>query len=149
MCCTYCSTESTNLDSDDEKLLDSIVPGTPDMSTLKGYTADEQEVLQSLRTPDPASSTPPAAHARRHEDQNIDTRVNWRRRIVDVSSDEKSKDASEEGVPKFMRDYRQQEADKNFSLNDFYNLLEVRVEDSSLHIYTPSTVLSKSLKSVK
>ena len=120
----HCSSASTNLDSDDEKLLDTIAPGTPDMSTMKGYTADEQEVMQSLQTPAPESTTPPDHYYR--EDPVSDTRVHWRRRIVDVSSDEKSKEELEDGVPKFMRDYSAQESHKKFSLNDFYNLLEVR-----------------------
>ena len=119
-----CSDKSTNLDSDDEKLLDTIAPGTPDMSTMKGYTADEQHVLHSLKTAAPESST--ASTDRHREDESSrHTRANKSRQVAGASSAVKSIEDLDDGVPKFMRDYSTQEAHKSFNLNDFYNLLEV------------------------
>ena len=120
-----CSDTSTTLDSDDEKLLDTIAPGTPDMATMKGYTEHERQVLHSFRSTPPESSM--ARTDRPRDNESRRTRAHKSHQVGGASPVAGSGEDSGDGVPKFMRDYSTQEAHNNFNLNDFYNLLEVCV----------------------
>ena len=93
---------------------------------MKGYSADEQQVMHALKTPIPDSSTTRNDHHRKDESSRH-TQVYQSRQVVDASPAEESKEELQDAVPKFIRDYSTQEAQKNFNLNDFYNLLEVCV----------------------